>query len=348
MKMLPIAQTTPQVQFCAFMENTLPNPLNYDAQTLANNMVTGRMFVQAASANGLQTLTPLTYPAYQVSPAPAWTTVAGFRGKRVLPKLTLPYASAYADIVPQANAQYQLDIAIGTILNHRCASTSSAIMYATQAAGGTLPIPKQNADGTWPIAEYDFGADVTINSLTSLNQGSSGSHPFLASGVYMVFLQVLVGSTWTDVTNVTTNLTVAATNSEKFFTLPATVTGRKFRLVSKAAGWPFTLGIGLFSLHFYGDYVSGSSPRVLGKIQHAVLMTAASANVYSGVLSTNPYAVGWALGRLFPHIGFTVTDDLKQASVNDLFLTDATVYPGTEQTVGIISYAYKPIVLEAY
>lgn len=352
MKILPIYPNAATIMFGAFMEGNLPNPLNYDLQTVLNNMVSGRVFQQTQIGGGQQSLIPATAATYQCSPYPAWTTAQGFRGKRVMPKVTFAsYSTVYQDLVTSniTYSQYQLDMLFSSILLHRVASTTNATLLPCASPGANIAIPTvktANADGTWTLAEYDFGADVIINSLASIIQ--SGTNNMLSNNAsYLVTLQMLVGSTWTDVTSLTTNLFNTSLNSEKYFQLPATVQARKFRIVSKAVTNPFTSGISSFAIHFYGDYATGSSPRTLGKVQHAVIFP----HSYGGSYSSPSFSNGlnnYSFGRYFPHYGLTVTDDIKQAAVNDVVITDATAYPGQEQAVGALTVTYKPATLEVY
>lgn len=352
MKILPIYQNTPTVMYGAFMEGNLPNPLNYDMQTVLNNMLSGRAFIQTQIGGGQHSLVPNT-TSLQSSPAPAWTTVQGYRGKRVLPKVTFAsYSTVYQDLVDTgiASAQYQLDMLFATILWHRCASTTSAIQMpcTSPASGASVPTVKnKNAEGSWTLAEYDFGADVVINALTSITQTTANNNLFANTAANLLFLQVQQGSSWVDVTNLVTNLFQTSGNSEKYYQLPATVQGRRFRIVSKAATNPFFIGVGTFALHFYGDYAAGSAPRTLGKVQHVVMFphgfgTAYGIPAMSQAMNVNSY------GRWFPHYGLTITDDVKQASSYDLLIADATAYPGQEQAVGSFTVSYTPISLETY
>ncbi|QZE58641.1 hypothetical protein pEaSNUABM28_00084 [Erwinia phage pEa_SNUABM_28] len=352
MKILPIYQNTPTVMYGAFMEGNLPNPLNYDMQTVLNNMLSGRAFIQTQIGGGQHSLVPNT-TSLQSSPAPAWTTVQGYRGKRVLPKVTFAsYSTVYQDLVDTgiASAQYQLDMLFATILWHRCASTTSAIQMPCTApnSGASVPTVKnKNAEGSWTLAEYDFGADVVINALTSITQTTANNNLFANTSANLLFLQVQQGSSWVDVTNLVTNLFQTSGNFEKYYQLPATVQGRRFRIVSKAATNPFFIGVGTFALHFYGDYAAGSAPRTLGKVQHVVMFphgfgTAYGIPAMSQAMNVNSY------GRWFPHYGLTITDDVKQASSYDLLIADATAYPGQEQTVGSFTVSYTPISLETY
>lgn len=354
MKILPIYQNTPTVMYGAFMEGNLPNPVNYDMQTVLNNMLSGRAFLQTQIGNAQHTLVPNT-TSLQSSPAPAWTTAQGFRGKRVLPKVTFAsYSQVYQDLVDTgiASAQLQLDMLFATILWHRCASTTSATQMpcTSPTSGASVPTVKnKNSDGSWTLAEYDFGADVVINALTSITQTTANNNLFANVSANLVFLQVQQGSSWVDVTNLVTNLFQTAGNVEKYYQLPASVQGRRFRIVSKSAAAtnPFFIGIGTFALHFYGDYVAGSSPRTLGKVQHVVMFphgfgTAYGLPAMSAAMNVNNY------GRFFPHYGLTITDDIKQAANFDLLITDATAYPAQEQAVNSFTVSYPPITLEVY
>lgn len=350
MKILPIYQNTATVMYGAFMEGNLPNPVNYDIQTVLNNMVSARAFLQTPIGASQQQMSPNT-TSLQSSPAPAWTTVQGFRGKRVLPKVTFAsVTNVYQEIVASGlgNVQFQLDVLFATILWHRVASTTTATQAPCTAppAAATVPVVKTaNADGTWTLAEYDFGAEVVINALTSLAQSSNNIMSTVASN--MVFLQMQQGSSWVDVTSITANVSTTTTNSEKYFQLPSTVQARRFRLVSKAVSNPFSIGVGTFALHFYGDYASGTAPRVLGKIQHCVMIPFGYGNSY-GIPALSANLAANSYGRYFAHYGLSVTDDLKQAANFDVFLNDATVYPAQEQAVSSFTVTYKPIVLEAY
>ncbi|AWY08359.1 hypothetical protein HOT49_gp082 [Erwinia phage vB_EamM_Alexandra] len=353
MKILPIYQNTPTVMFGAFMEGNLPNPVNYDMQTVLNNMLSGRAFLQTQLGAGQHQLLPTTAASLQCSPYPAWTTVPGFRGKRVLPKVTFAsYSTSYQDLVDTgiASAQQQLDMLFATILWHRAASTSTATIAPCTAppAGASVPTVKtKNADGSWTLAEYDFGADVVVNSLAGLTLTTANNNLFTNVAANMLFLQVQNGSSWTDVTNLQANLYNTQTNVEKFFQLPATVQGRRFRIVSKAATNPFFIGIGTFALHFYGDYASGTSLRTLGKVQHAVMFPHGFGTAYGMPAMSNSMAQN-SYGRFFPHYGLTITDDIKQAANFDLLMTDTTAYPGQEQAVSSFTVSYKPITLEVY
>ena len=349
MKILPIYQNTPQSVFGAFMEGNLPTTLNYDLQTVLNNMVSGRVFLQNNIGVSQQQLTPISAPGYQVSPAPAWTTVQGYRGKRVLPKVTFStYSTVYQDLAANLPSNsLQLDMMFFTILAHRTASTVSAYIGPCIAANSSVPPVKTvNADGSWTLAEYDFGAEVVVNSLAAICMIPT-NNLFSATAGNLTFLQVQQGSSWVDVTNINTNLSVTTAQSEKYFQLPATVQGRRWRVVSKAATNPFPTGLGPFILHFYGDYASGTSPRTLAKIQHAVIMPTAFTTVWGNVFLSNGFS-GVSYGRYFAHYGLSVTDDLKQAANFDLVINDATVYPAQEQAVSSFTVTYKPIATEVY
>lgn len=349
MRILPINMNyAAQMMYGAFMETVMPNPVNYDMQDVLNNMVSSRVFTQNAGAGGVQTLTPMSYPSYQTSPAPAWTTVQGFRGKRVLPKVKLPYSDQYADINWALPAmQGQLDVIMSTILNHRVASTASATtLAANPSASSGMVLPAKNSDGTWTVAEYDFGAEVSINAAASVSLTTT--YNILATNATInLWLQVQSGNVWTDVTNVTTNISSNSANVEKYFQFPTNVVGRKFRLVSKATTFPLS-AIGSFYIHFYGDYTSGTSPRTLTKVQHVVMMPLTNATTYTGspVMSTS-YTI-YSYGRLFAHYALSVSDDIKLAASTDVIVSDASPYPGQDQTVGIITINNKIINTEAY
>lgn len=349
MKIVPIYQNAPQVVFGAFMEGNLPTTLNYDIQTVLNNMVSGRAFLQNNIGASQQQLMPTTVSGYQVSPAPAWTTVQGYRGKRVLPKVTFAsYSAVFQDLAANLslNSQ-QLDMLFFTILAHRTASTTAAYIGPCISTNSTVPPVKiANADGTWTLAEYDFGAEVVINSLGAICL-LPNNNMFDNVAAKMIFLQVQQGSAWVDVTNITTNLSVISANAEKYYQLPATVQGRRWRIVSKAATNPFSTGLGPFILHFYGDYASGTSPRTLAKIQHAVIMPVGYSTTWGSVAMSNGLS-GVSYGRYFAHYGLSVTDDLKQAANFDLVINDATVYPAQEQAVSSFTVTYKPIATEVY
>lgn len=349
MKILPIYQNTPQAVFGAFMEGNLPTTLNYDLQTVLNNMVSGRAFLQTNLGNSQQQAIPTSVTSYQVSPAPAWTTVQGYRGKRVLPKVTFAtYSTVYQDLVANLSVNgLQLDMLFCTILSHRTASTTAAYLPPCTATNATVPpVKTANADGTWTLAEYDFGAEVVINSLGAICL-LPNNNVFDTVAAKMIFLQVQQGSSWVDVTNITTNLAVTSANAEKYYQLPATVQGRRWRIISKAAANPFPTGVGAFALHFYGDYASGLSPRTLAKIQHAVIMPVVYSTLWTNVLmSTGLSPVSY--GRYFGHYGLSITDDLKQAANFDLVINDATVYPAQEQAVSSFTVTYKPVATEVY
>lgn len=350
MKIVPIYQNAPQVVFGAFMEGNLPATLNYDIQTVLNNMVSGRAFLQNNIGASQQQLMPTTVSSYQVSPAPAWTTVQGYRGKRVLPKVTFAsYSAIYQDLVANLSLNsLQLDVLFFTILAHRTASTTAAYIGPCISTNSSLPPVKiANADGTWTLAEYDFGAEVVINSLASITLTLSSNNLFANTASNLPFLQVQQGSSWVDVTNLQTNLFQTASTSEKFYQLPSTVQGRRWRIVSKAATNPFSTGLGPFILHFYGDYASGTSPRTLAKIQHAVIMPVGYSTTWGSVAMSNGLS-GVSFGRYFAHYGLSVTDDLKQAANFDLVINDATVYPAQEQAVSSFTVTYKPIATEVY
>lgn len=352
MKILPIYQNVATVMYGAFMEGNLPSVVNYDLQTLLNNMVSGRAFLQSQAGGGQQNLIPTT-TSYQTSPPPAWTTAQGFRGKRVLPKVTFAgYSAVYQDVAASiTNFQYQLDMLFATILLHRCCSTTSATQSACTApstASSVIPVKTANADGSWTIAEYDFGAEIVLNSLGALTLTTGTNNVLNSAAANALYLQVQNGSTWIDVVNMTTYLATNTLNVERYYQLPATVQGRRFRFVSKAAANPFaSTGYGAFALQFYGDYASGTSPRTLGKIQHAVMMPVIYGSSWGSIsigINVNPASYS----RIFAHYGLTVTDDLKQSANFDLLLNDATVVPGQEQAVGSFTVTYRPATLEVY
>lgn len=350
MKILPIYQNSAAVMYGAFMEGNLPNPLNYDMQTVLNNMVSGRVFMQTQQTAGQQALLPSTQPSYQVSPPPAWTTAQGYRGKRVLPKVTFP---GHTDVFSEINTsigsvQYQLDVIFATILWHRVCHTTNPNWVASAApisTGTVFGAKNKNAEGSWTYVEYDFGADVVINSLASIAGTSAASNLLNPAASYLLFLQVQVGGVWQDVTSITNNL--SNTGLEKFYQLPAEVRGRRFRIVSKAAANPFATGFGTYALHFYGDYVSGTAPRTVGKVQHLVMFQTAFGTSYAAP-SMSTGLIVQSYGRYFGHYGLSITDDLKQAASNDLFISDATVYPGQEQAISSFTVSYKPITTEVY
>ena len=352
MKILPIYQNAPTVMYGAFMEGNLPNPVNYDIQTVLNNMLSGRAFLQSQIGGGQHTLVPNT-TVLQSSPAPAWTTVQGYRGKRVLPKVTFnSYSAVYQDIVDTnlSYAMYQQDMLFATILWHRAASTTTATQApctAPPTGASVCRVKNANADGTWTLAEYDFGADVVINSLASLALTTSSNNILSNTAANLTFLQMQQGSSWVDVTSITANLFQTTVNSERYYQLPATVQARSFRIVTKAVTNPFQNGIGTFALHFYGDYAAGSAPRTLGKVQHAVMFPHGFGTAYGIPAMSQNMALN-SYGRFFPHYGLTVTDDIKQAASFDLLITDATPYPGQEQAVGSFTVSYTPITLEVY
>ncbi len=338
MKILPVYQAQNFMTFGAFMEGDLPDPLNYDIQTVLNNMVTGRLFNRKPGANGVQTYTPQNISAYQMSPAPAWTTVQGLRGKRVFPKVTLPYSKVYSEIVNAVQSPYQLESIMCSILNHRCHSAvadARIFGWPTVAYGETIA-PKQNADGTFTVVEYDFGADVTLDQCLIYVPASTTNSVLNVT----TFLQVLSGSTWSDVKALGAPVVNPTTHTLGY-------TGRKFRIVTKGASFPIAAGLSSFQVQFYGDYVSGTSPRTLGNIGHVVMIDMYQGSSYASGVLLSPVIAGNA-GRLFPHYGLSITDNLTTADQYDVFISDAKVYPSNEQSIGLINVSFKPVVMGAY
>lgn len=335
MKILPLlhAQQATRYYQAMFLDGALPNPLAYTMQDLYNKTLTTKWYVRtiAQAPVGSYVFTPADRTAANVCGAvyPAQTSALQSDGRRRLfPDMRvsgrLPRIAANATLL----ASYA-DWVHNTLMWNR-----ADIGYYPSSAMYMRPADTYaTEEGYGIIAQYDFGAAVTVTSLGSQTMQNSNNYnvfPSVKTSNDNV-VQALVGSVWTDVASCTDNLAVTTANAEKPYTLPSAVTAQKWRIINKKGlGNQVNASYGFvqFSLNFYGQYASGTDFRTVPEIGHMVLVgggSAASAN-----FSTTEQMAAVNYSNNYATYGFSLTKDLAQAGVQDVFMPSLTLIPGTE------------------
>lgn len=349
MKILPLttAQATARYYQAMFLDGALPNPITYTMQDLFNKALTTKMYQRslAGSPAGGFVFTPQDRTAANVCGAtyPAQTSAVLSDGRRrlfpdmrVSPRLPRIAANAtllasYADWV------------------HNCLMWNRADAgYYPSTTLYMRPTDQYVSDeGYGIVAQYDFGAAVTVSSLASLTQQNNNNYNVFPSAKTTNdnWVQALVGTTWTDVASCTDNLSTSSPTVERVYTLPATVTAQKWRIVNKkgvANQANASYGWNQFSLNFYGQYASGTDFRAAPDIGHMVLVgggpnASASFTTTEGVNTIN-YSNNYAA------YGFSMTKDLAQSASFDLFMPSLSYTPGQEISPPALFTTVKSIV----
>ena len=349
MKILPLtlAQATTRYYQAMFLDGALPNPLAYTMQDLYNKTLTTKWYLRQlpGSPGGATIFLPQDRSAANVCGAvyPAQTSAVQSDGRRRL----------FADM--RVSPRLPRIAANGSLLKdyadwvHNCLMWNRAdVGYYPSTSLYMRPTDQYVTDeGYGIIAQYDFGSAVTVSSLGSLTQLNSNNYNVFPSvkTTNDNWVQALVGTTWTDVASCTTDLTTVSSTAEKLFTLPATVTAQKWRIVNKKgpgnqgnAFWGWVQ----FSLNFYGQYASGTDFRAVPEIGHMVMVgggtSAAAAFTTTEGANTVNYSNNYAA------YGFSITKDLAQAAANDVFLPITTFVPGQEINPPAILTTVKSIV----
>ena len=349
MKILPLllAQQGTRYYQAMFLEGALPNPLAYTMQDLYNKTLTTKWYLRNIAGNppGTYVFSPQDRLATAVCGAvyPAQTSAVQSDGRRRLfPDVRvsgrIPRIAANATLL----ASYS-DWVHNTLMWHR-----ADIGYYPSASLYMRPADTYASDeGYGIIVQYDFGAAVTVTSLGSLTQLNSNNYnvfPSVKTGNDN-WVQALVGSVWTDVASCTDNLTTVSSTTEKLYTLPAAITAQKWRIVNKKGlgnTINATYGFVQFSLQFYGQYASGTDFRTVPEIGHMVLVgggpTAAATFSTTEQQSTQNYSNNYAT------YGFSLTKNLAQAGVADVYMPVLTFTPGQEINPPSIFATMKSVV----
>lgn len=349
MKILPLtlAQQATRYYHAMFLDGELPNPLAYSMQDLYNKALTTKWFVRTINTApaGSFNFAPVDRTASVVCGAtnPAQVSVLQADGRRRLfpdvrvsgrlPRVAANSAllASYSDWVHNTIMWHRAEIGYypATALYMRPADT-----YATEEGYGI-------------IAQYDFGAAVTVTSLGSLTQQNSNNYNVFPSvkSTNDNVVQALVGTVWTDVASCTTDLTTVSSTTEKTYTLPAAVSAQKWRIVNKKGlGNQVNASYGFvqFSLNFYGQYTSGTDFRTVPEIGHVVLV-GGGANAAAGFSTTEGMAAA-NYSNNYATYGFSFTKDLTAAGTKDIYMPNAVVVPGTEINPPTIFATIKSVV----
>lgn len=262
---------------------------------------------------------------------PAWIEVDSSLGygtalgadvtTRIVPKVRLPALDArFASTVNY----YNESVAVG-ILAHRMINHGS--QFSANSGNNYLsPQYSLTESGNWLIAEYDFGAEMELVGLAGISVGSTVAS-LMVLGTQGTVLQAFVDNQWVDCVDTYANLRTTGNYSPVMYKLPVKFKAQKFRLINKTAAWPWsTTGHYTFSLQFYGKY-TGVKPRTLGKYKHMSLLTLQLGTSYSNSTTWQfnwPAVVSTVAGRYFGQTHLTITDDLKLAGSNDVYMPDTT------------------------
>lgn len=272
---------------------------------------------QAAPSNFLGTN---FYPAWiEFSGASSYGTSINAM-TRIIPKVRLP---ALDNRFAATVNGYNESVAI-TILAHKIGTHTTQF----SSAGSAALSPQYNLTeaGNWLVAEYDFGAEMELKGLVGISVGGAVSS-LMVLGAQGTWLQAYVNGQWVDAVDCYANIRTSANWSPVAYTLPATVKAQKFRLINKTTAWPWsTTGHYPFSLQFYGNY-TGVKPRTLGKYKHLSVLNLMYSSSYTNSTMWNfnePAAPATVAGRYFGMTHFTITDDIKLATSNDIVMMDAT------------------------
>lgn len=349
MKILPLAmaQATARYYQALFLDGALPNPITYSMQDLFNKTLTTKMYQRSLGGTpaGSFVFTPIDRVAANVCGAtyPAQTSAMLADGRRrlfpdmrVSPRLPRISANAtllrdYADWVHNVLMWSRADVGYYPSTSLYMRPTDSYV----------------SDEGYGIVAQYDFGAAVTVSSLASLTQLNNNSFNVFPSVKTSNdnWVQALIGTVWTDVASCTDNLSTVSSTTEKVYTLPATVTAQKWRIVNKKGignqtgtsnGWV------QFCLNFYGQYASGTDFRAAPDIGHMVLVGGGSSA--SSAFTTTEGANTLNYSNNYAAYGFSVTKDLAQASAVDMFLTTLSYVPGQELNPPALFTSVKSVV----
>ncbi|QQO90225.1 hypothetical protein pEaSNUABM5_00083 [Erwinia phage pEa_SNUABM_5] len=349
MKILPlnIAQATARYYQAMFVDGPLPNPLAYTMQDLFNKALTTKWYYRtiAAQPAGSFVYLPQDRTTANVCGAtyPAQTSYVLSDGRRRL----FPDVR-FSGRIPRIPANLPLLKDYGDWLHNTIMWHRADVGYYPSASLYMKPADTYVSDEGWGIvAQYDFGAAVTVTSLAALTQLNSNNYNVFPSvkSNNDNWVQALIGSVWTDVASCTDNLTTVSSTAEKVYILPAAVTAQKFRIVNKkgpgnqaspAFGWV------QFSLNFYGQYASGTDFRAVPEIGHMVLVgggtnAGAAFSTSEGMSSVNYSATS-------AQYGFSVTKDLAQAGTQDVFMPVLSFTPGIEVNPPTIFLSFKSVI----
>lgn len=349
MKILPLALAQQASRFyqAMFLDGALPSPLAYTMQDLFNKALTTKWYARtiASAPIGSFVFTPTDRSASATCGATnaAQTSVVQSDGRRRL----------FADMrvsgrLPRIAANQTLLASYADWIHNTLMWNRSDIGYYPATPLYMRPADTYITDeGYGIVAQYDFGAAVTVNSLGSLTQQNSNNYNVFPSvkTANDNFVQALVGSAWTDVAHCTDNLTTVSSTAEKLYVLPTAVTAQKWRIVNKkgpgnqvnaAYGWV------QFCLNFYGQYASGTDFRTVPEIGHIVLV-GGGPNAAAGFSTTEGIA-GTNYSNNYAGYGFSVTKDLAQAGVADVFMPTLTFTQGQEINPPALFLSFKSVI----
>lgn len=262
---------------------------------------------------------------------PAWIEVDSTLGygpslgaditTRIVPKVRLPALDArFASTVNYYNESVAIAILAHKMINHGSQfSINSGNNYLS-------PQYSLTEAGNWLVAEYDFGAEVEIAGLAGISVGSTVA-ALMVLGTNGTWLQAYVDGQWVDYVDTYANLRTTTNYTPVVYKPQSKIKAQKFRLVNKAATWPWsTTGHYTFGLQFYGKY-TGTKPRTLGKYKHMSLFTLQPSASYANSTAWQfnwPAIASTVAGRYFAQTHVTITDDLKLAGSNDIYMADTT------------------------
>lgn len=237
---------------------------------------------------------------------------------RIVPKVRF----AALDQRNGATVSYYNEAIATAILAHKMGTLVTFTNNLTNLMGSQYSV---TAEGWWLDAEYDFGAEIELKGLVGISIGAS-STSLMPLGTSQTYLQAFINNAWVDVIHTYDNLRTSGNWSPVAYVLPATVKAQKFRVVNKAATWPWSTGHYPYSLQFYANY-TGTKPRTLGKAKHMSVLSLFSGTTFSNGTQWQfnfPAAPATVLSRYFGMTHFTITDDIKQAASYDIYMSDAT------------------------
>ncbi|AXG66479.1 hypothetical protein JA13_076 [Dickeya phage vB_DsoM_JA13] len=311
-----------------FMEGAIPTQAQLDApdiQKIINDCLVAVPYMNGQySTGGKMIMQPLNRAEQQRLWAlhSAWQEVDTIYGKQVLPKTKI---NRYRDLNDATNLNFS-NTPSQQIINMfamdqmpRLVGSAASINVLATAQGGYWA-QLDPADPTKAIvAEYDFGADVEITGVMKI----SGQTNEATNSMFNSVLQAQINGVWTDVTAL---MGVQPSSSDATMTpiLNGKVTARYFRTrITRAQQWLYPSG-----LRFFGKYVNGT-PRTFGKIGHVILMPF---NLAQATFDSNVFGLSASCNIMLASektlmddrnvalSAYTVTDNPKQISSNDLFI----------------------------
>lgn len=333
-----------RVNMSFFMEGALPEKLDRDILDLANDCLIARpYFTNSYATGGKVAFIPNNrqeanrWPLYS-----AWQEVDTYYGKRVLPKVKVNrYADAVAIPTALTRSQHLRSCLSMILWGRTCDPVNVLDNWETTAASYC---PSLDAQGRPIFAEYDFGAEVTLESFTTQCAHSTNvlANPFFVNTA--TCLQAKIEDEWVTVSSVIP-FNGGVLNETK---IPVSledkpVTAQHWRIygTSETQTYAKNYQVVPFAVYFYGEYVE-ESPRTFAKMGHMIMTPFSYAtsstfqpNGTMGTQCTFNITSANYLTLLDDHFvaqsAYSLTDNPKQIADFDLFIpTGLTFEQGSD------------------